>query len=306
MKPMGGSEILYLNMLKHVGTDWNDRVNLILSFCFPEQIQKNKINVMWQHLNSNEEACAGMKDPAFVEQLDYLLFVSHWQYNRFKQEFNIPAYKSIVIKNAVEPIPYVEKSKTGKIKLVYTSTPWRGLDILLNALLLMDRDDIELDIFSSTRIYGDNFEKITEGMFDWLFEQARTQKNVRFHEYQPNEVVRNCVQQAHIFPYPSTFEETSCLSAIEAASAGCQIITSNLGALPETCNDWATYVPHGPNREILASRFAKELDQVIDNYWNEDNQASLVVQSKHYHKHWSWETRAKEWQTFFNTITRND
>jgi glycosyltransferase involved in cell wall biosynthesis len=306
MKPMGGSEILYLNMLKHVGTDWNERVNLILSFCFPEQIQKNKINVMWQHLNSNEEACAGMKDPAFVEQLDYLLFVSHWQYNRFKQEFNIPAYKSIVIKNAVEPIPYVEKSKTGKLKLVYTSTPWRGLDVLLNALLLMDRDDIELDIFSSTRIYGDNFEKITEGMFDWLFEQARTQKNVRFHEYQPNEVVRNCVQQAHIFPYPSTFEETSCLSAIEAASAGCQIITSNLGALPETCNDWATYVPHGPNREILASRFAKELDQVIDNYWNEDNQASLVVQSKHYHKHWSWETRAKEWQTFFNTITRND
>jgi len=306
MKPMGGSEILYLNMLKYVGTSWSDRVNLILSFCFPEQIQPGKINVMWQHLNSNEESCFGMKDLKFVEQLDYLIFVSHWQFNKFKQEFNIPAYKSVIIRNAVEPIPFVKKTNTGKLRLVYTSTPWRGLDVLLNALLLLNRDDVELDIFSSTKIYGDHFEKITTGQFDWLFQQAKTQKNVKFHEYQPNDVVRNCVQQAHIFPYPSTFEETSCLSAIEAASAGCQIVTTNLGALPETCNDWATYIPHGPNREVLASRFAVELEKAINNYWDEENQNSLLAQSTHYHKYWSWETRAKDWQTFFNTITNHE
>jgi len=304
MKPMGGSEILYLNMLKHVGSEWSDQINLILSFCFHEQIDPNKINVVWQHLNTNEEICVGMKDPTFVEAIDYFIFVSHWQFNKFKQEFNVPAYKSIVLRNAVEPIPFVEKSKTGKLKLVYTSTPWRGLDVILKSLMILDRDDVELDVFSSTKIYGEHFVKITQGQFDWLFDHARTQKNVNFHEYQPNDIVRACVQQAHIFPYPSTFEETSCLSAIEAATAGCQILTTNLGALPETCNDWATYVPHGPNREVLAERFAIELEKTINNYWNEANQQQLIAQSHHYHNYWSWERRANEWSNFFNTITK--
>jgi glycosyltransferase involved in cell wall biosynthesis len=303
MKPMGGSEILYLNMLKHVGEDWSDKVNLILSFCFHEQIDPNKINVVWQHLNTNEEACAGMADQSFIDKVDYFIFVSHWQYNKFKQDFNAPAYKSIILRNAVEPIPLVEKSKTGKLKLVYTSTPWRGLDVLLNSLLILNRDDIELDIFSSTKIYGEHFVKITQGQFDWLFDQAKNQKNVNFHEYQPNNVVRDYVQNAHIFPYPSTFEETSCLSAIEAASAGCQIVTSNLGALPETCNDWATYIPHGPYRDVLANRFAIELEKTINNYWKDSNQEHLTTQSAHYHKYWSWERRSKEWRDFFNTIT---
>ncbi len=304
MKPMGGSEILYLNMLKYVGTEWANKVNLILSFCGHEHIQQGKLNVIWQHLNTNEDICFGLKDQTFAEKVDYHIFVSHWQFNKFRQEYNVPAYKSVVLRNAVEPIPYIEKSRTGKLKLVYTSTPWRGLDVILKALLILDRDDLELDVFSSTKIYGDHFERITAGQFDWLFDAARNQKNVNFHEYQPNSVVRKYVEQAHIFPYPSTFEETSCLSAIEAASAGCQILTTNLAALPETCNDWAIYVPYGPNREVLANRFAIELEKVANNYWNEENQQRLQNQSSHYHQFWSWENRANEWRQFFNTITQ--
>jgi UDP-glucose:(glucosyl)LPS alpha-1,2-glucosyltransferase len=302
MKPLGGSEILYFNLLKYVGTDWQKNVNLILSFCFHEQIQPDKINVVWQHLNTNEEVCVGMKDPAFIDKVDYFVFVSHWQFAKFKQEFNVPAYKSVIIRNAVEPIPFIEKSNTGKLKLVYTSTPWRGLDVILKSLMILDRDDVELDIFSSTKIYGEHFEKITQGQFDWLFDHARNQKNVNFHEYQPNDVVRDYVQQAHIFPYPSTFEETSCLSAIEAATAGCKILTTNLGALPETCNDWADYVPHGPNRDVLANRFAIELEKTIDNYWKLETQEHIRAQSNHYHKNWSWQKRAGEWSNFFNQI----
>lgn len=302
MKPMGGSEILYYNLLKYVGKDWQEKINLILSFCFPEQIQSNKINVVWQHLNTNEEVCYGMKDPSFVDAVDYFVFVSHWQFAKFKQEYQVPAYKSVIIRNAVEPISYVEKTKNGKLKLVYTSTPWRGLDVILKSLMILDRDDLELDVFSSTKIYGEHFEKITKGQFDWLFDHARNQKNVNFYEYQPNDVVRNCVQQAHIFPYPSTFEETSCLSAIEAASAGCRILTTNLGALPETCNDWADYIPHGPNRDVLANRFAVELEKTVNTYWTDQVQEHLKNQSRHYHQYWSWQRRAQEWQDFFNLI----
>jgi len=302
MNPMGGSEILYLNMLKHVGTDWQDRVNLILSSCDHAKIDPNKINVVWQHLNTNEEQVALMADPAFVERVDYFVFVSHWQYNKFRQVFNVPAYKSIVIKNAIEPIQFMPR-REGKTKLIYTSTPWRGLDILLDAFELLDRTDIELDVYSSSKIYGDHFEKITQGRFDELFERTKNTLGVNFHEYQPNHVVRAALQQAHIFAYPSIFEETSCLAAIEAAAAGCLQVTTSHGALPETCSDWAYMVPVGMNhRQVLASRFARELDLAMAEYWKVSTQYHIHRQSTHYNHYWSWEQRKLEWQQFFSTI----
>jgi hypothetical protein len=92
------------------------------------------------------------------------------------------------------------------------------LDILLDSFELLGRTDVELDVYSSAKIYGDHFVKITQGRFDELFERTRTTPGVTFHEYQPNEVVRSALQRAHIFAYPSIFEETSCLAAIEAAA----------------------------------------------------------------------------------------
>ena len=137
-------------------------------------------------------------------------------------------------------------------------------------------------MFSSTTIYGPNFEKSVQGQFDWIWDLCKTTPGVNYHGYQPNEVVRDYISKAHIFSYPNTFEETSCIAAIEALTAGCQVITSGYGALPETCGDWATYIPYGPNRELMAQRFAYELNTAINNYWSSENQEKLKLQSQHY------------------------
>jgi len=303
MKPMGGSEIMYYTMSELVEPGWEKDVNLILSFCNKEQIDPTKKNVVWQQLNCNEESIAGMADPAFVEKVDYFVWVSYWVYEQYRKKYNVPAYKSIIIRNATQPVEFKERSKD-KIKLVYTSTPWRGLDILVNAFKMLNRDDVELDVFSSTKIYGPNFEKITEGQFDWVWDLCKTTPGVNYHGYQTNDVVRDYVSNAHIFSYPNTFEETSCIAAIEALTAGCQVVTSGYGALPETCGDWATYIPFGPNREVMAERFAYELNKAIDNYWTDENQENLRLQSQHYNKHHTWPVRAKEWQEFLNRIRK--
>jgi len=62
-------------------------------------------------------------------QLIFLLFVSHWQYNRFREKFNIPEYKCFVIKNATHAFKEDRINTAGRIKLIYTSTPWRGLSV---------------------------------------------------------------------------------------------------------------------------------------------------------------------------------
>lgn len=301
-KPLGGSELAYYTLAEKLEPGWDQNINLILSFCYPQNLIPNKINVIWQQLNWNEDSVANMANDDFVKSVDYFAWVSHWQYDRFRNKFNIPAYKSIILKNATPSVEFQERSRTGKLKLIYTSTPWRGLDIVLEAFRLLNRDDIELDIYSSTKIYGPNFEKITEGQFDWLFDIARNMPNVNYHGYAPNALVRQAVNNSHIFAYPSTFEETSCISAIEALTSGCRIVTTNYGALPETCGDWATYVPYGPNRQVLAERYATVLNYEINMYWSNYIQQHIRDQNAHYNKFWSWETRLQEWNSFFKSI----
>lgn len=303
MKPMGGSELMYYTMADMIEPGWDQDINLILSFCNWQQIDPNRKNVIWQQLNCNEESIAAMADPKFVEKVDYFVWVSYWVYEQYRKKFNVPAYKSIIIRNATQPVEFKERSKD-KIKLVYTSTPWRGLDILVNAFKKLGRDDVELDVFSSTKIYGPNFEKITEGQFDWVWDLCKTTPGVNYHGYADNATVRKYVSEAHIFSYPNTFEETSCIAAIEALTAGCQVVTTGYGALPETCGDWATYIPYGPNRDMMADRFAFELNKAIDNYWTEENQAKLRLQNQHYNAHHTWPVRIKEWQDFFNRIRK--
>jgi glycosyltransferase involved in cell wall biosynthesis len=303
MKPLGGSELMYYTVDKLLKTGWQDKVNLVLSFCDPKLLDPNKKNIVWQQLNTDEETVALMKDPKFVDQVDAFVWVSYWQYEKFRKEFKVPAYKSTIIRNASQPCQWIPREK-GKFKLVYSSTPWRGLDVLIKAIKILNRPDIELDVFSSTKIYGPAFEKQTQGQFEWLWDECRNTPGVTYHGYQPNEIVRDTVKKAHIFSYPNTFEETSCIAAIEALIAGCKVVTTGYGALPETCGEWADYVPYGPNRDVLAERFAHSLNRAINQYYTPSTQELLRRQNEYYNGFYSWNTRIVEWQGLIDRLSR--
>lgn len=303
-KPAGGSELIYNSLIQHVGSAWSSKVNLILSACDPALVDPNKINVLWQHLNVDQDNVILMADKDFVNSIDYFVYVSHWQYEQFRRAFNVPEHKSFVIKNATDAFDYVPKIKTDKIKLLYTSTPWRGLDVLLAAIDILNRDDIELDVYSSTIIYGSNFYASTNDQYKQLFDQAKSMNNVNYMGYSTNAGIRKAVQSTNILSYPCVFEETSCISVIEAASAGCQIVTTNYGALYETAAEWATYVPYNSDRNQLAIDYASTLNHCIDNFWSDQNQSQLKMQTAYYNKFWSWATRSTEWREFFDRISK--
>ncbi len=46
--------------------------------------------------------------------------------------------------------------------MIYHSTPWRGLNVLLGAMQLVKNKDITLDVYSSTKIYGDEFKEAND------------------------------------------------------------------------------------------------------------------------------------------------
>lgn len=297
MHPIGGTEILQNNLTKHVGVDWQQKVNLLISACRPEFIDPTKINVVWQHLAYDQGAIIGMAYPEFIKQIDHFVYVSNWQLTEFSKRFNIHHSNNHVIKNAIEPIEFIEKP-TDKIRLIYTSMPNRGLEILLNAFDIINRNDVELIIYSSNAIYGKNYAQ--QNNHNHLFHRCKMHPNIIYKGYALNQVVRKALQSSHILAYPSTYEETSCLSAIEAGSAGCKIVTTNLGALPETCKNWATMVDYhyGDDLELLTKRYAEVLNNEINHY----NIDLIKKQSDWFNETYSWYNRAIEWKDFFNKL----
>ena len=304
MNPYGGTEIQLEYLHKYVSKDLLNKVQITTSVPEKDKLVINKSNVLWVHNSYDQPNVQYMRDRKYVDSVDYFIYVSNWQYNKFREQFQIPEYKSFVIKNATHAFDPVEKQKTDKIKILYSSTPWRGLAILVKAIEILNktRDDFIVDIHSSTKIYGSKFEELEKDKFETLFELCRNTKNVNFKGYTFNGEVRKSLEDTHIYAYPSIFEETSCLAVIEAMSAGCHVVTTNYGALPETCGEFATMIEFDSSASNLIERYAETLNSVLDNYKQNMYKEDLEMQVKYYNKYYSWETRVQEWRNFLNYV----
>jgi UDP-glucose:(glucosyl)LPS alpha-1,2-glucosyltransferase len=296
----GGTELLRLGLSKHTTIDERD-INIILCNADYSQVKFSKKNILWQHNNYSDDSVAGMSDKSFMKAVDATVYVSHWQYEKFRYLFQVPTENSFIIRNAIEPIEFKEKPKD-KIKLIYTSTPFRGLELLLDSFEALGRDDVELDVYSSSIVYGTGYQKHTEGQFDALFKRAANTKGVNYMGYAENSEVKKALQEAHIFAYPSIFEETACLSMIEAGAAGLSMVTTDIGALPETGSMYANMIPIQSDEKTLKQNYTRALNNAIDSYWEISVQDKLKEQSEFFNKYYNWETRAKQWEQLFDSL----
>jgi len=300
---LGGSENQLRLLLKHLPDESFKDINLILNNTNHDLIEKNKINVLWmQHFVNQEEAKnLGSKD--YVNKLDYIVFNSNWNFEKFQYQFKIPESKSLVIKNAIEKIDFHEKPKD-KINLVYHTTPWRGLIHLLKIFKRLNLQNTELNICSSTIIYGKKFDSILGKKYENIFEECKNTKNVNYLGFVENNKIIELLKNMHIYSFPSIWPETSCISAIEAMAAGCEIVTSNLGALYETCAPFATFVGFDSNFDNFEKKYQKALEHSVKNFWSKENQKKIRFQQEVINLTYSWTVRSKEWISFLEEARR--
>ena len=295
----GGSENQLRLLLKYLPDESFKDINLILNNANHDLIEKDKINVLWMHhfVNQKEAQNLGSKD--FVDKLDWIVFNSNWNFEKYVYQFKIPENKSLVIKNAIEKIHFQKKPKK-KINLIYHTTPWRGLVHLLKVFKKLNLENVELNICSSTIIYGKKFDSALGKKYKTIFDECKNTRNVNYFGFQKNEKIIELLQKMHIFAYPSIWPETSCITAIESMAAGCEVVTTNLGALYETCAPFGTLVGFDRNFENLEKKYSKALTNSIKNYWSEKNQQKLKLQSETINATYSWNLRSIEWKTFFD------
>lgn len=297
----GGSENQLRLLFKYVPDEYFKGINLILNNANPSLLEKDKINVLWMQHFVNQEEAKNLGSKEFVDRLDYIIFNSHWNFEKFQYQFKIPENKSIVIRNAVEKIEHHEKPKD-KINLIYHTTPWRGLENLLNIFKKMNLKNVELNVCSSTEIYGKKFSEKYDQKYKSIFDECKNSNNINYLGYLDNTKIIELLKKMHIYSFPSIWPETSCISAIESMAAGCNMVTTSLGALYETCSPFGKFVTFDGNFHNLDDKFQIKLNECIENYWSNENQELLKLQVDTINRTYSWEERSKEWIFFLKNL----
>jgi len=305
MNPIGGTELQYNLLCKYVDSELLNKFQITTSVPEKHELSKTKINILWvQNSYDQPNLVPWFQDKSNHHKYDWYVFNSHWCAEKYRMVFQVPSEKCVVIKNAIDKFPtFIKDYKKGDpINLVFTSTPWRGLSVLLGAMQLVKNPLIKCHVYSSTKIYGSEFEKKTDDLYKPLFEQAEKLPNVVYKGYATNAEILHNMKDYHIFAYPNIWEETSCIAAIEALAFGLHPIVTNYGALYETCSEWPTYVQYNRNYKTLAASFAYAIDGIADQLHTDGMKELQKSQMAFYKKFYNWENRKHEWTQFLTGV----
>lgn len=273
-------------------------------FNYPSKADFSKSMIYWNQLSYDQDAVRMLEYAENISRIDNFVFVSHWQAEAFRKIYRIPGEKTHVIKNACIGIPERTIEKKERLKICYTSTPWRGLDVLLKAWEILSPENCELHIFSSCKIYGEEFSSSEEQKYEYLYEWCNRLPNVVYRGSIPNESLRQELVEFDMLAYPCTFEETSCIAVIDALCAGLRVVTSAIGALPETTEGWARIYSYIESREEHAKIFSEVLSEEIDSMLSGSLVESLNSQRHEYSKRWHWDSRIEEWKSLLKKIEK--
>ena len=293
---MGGTELLTMELFKRLPKEYKDYFQFVVSRV---NDLEEKPRLYWIHDLALDPSHSLLTKPGGMNFFEKLIFVSHWQQQQFNTLLNIPYSNGVVIKNAIDPISEHQKNKTDTLQLMYCSTPQRGLDVLLTALDMLERTDFHLHVFSSFKIYG--WDQNDEP-FEPLFDKCKSDDRITYYGSVPYDELRQHWTNMHILAYPSTWQETSCRVAMEAMSAHCAVVTSNWGALPETCGEFGYVYPYTEDKLEHAERFADALEDVMDEYWSDETQKNLDNAQEYSYTHYSWSKRIKQWTYFLDNL----
>jgi UDP-glucose:(glucosyl)LPS alpha-1,2-glucosyltransferase len=273
----------------------------------PSRIRKldpDKIRVFYGHDLPNDPESKPLADNGW-QKFHRLVFVSHWQQQAYINHFNIPWSKTVVLQNAIDPLTNIHAEDIkppDKIRIIYHTTPHRGLNILVSVFekLAEDfKDKIHLDVYSSFEIYG---WKERDEPFQELFQKIKDHPQMSYHGTVSNEEVRAALVKAHIFAYPSTWPETSCICLMEAMSAGLLCVHPNYAALPETAANLTWMYQWHENQNAHAQIFYEMMKEAINHIGKTEQDPKIRMASEYANIFYGKQLRTQQWLNFLRSI----
>lgn len=264
--------------------------------------------ILWNQHAHDQPAILGLHEKEERDFYSLYALISDWQSMNFIDKFSLDKRKIEIFRNAISPVfenmfddkLSILKSKKDQITLGYTSTPFRGLELLVDIFPIIQQHfpDVKLKIFSSMKVYQVT-EDEDKARFGKLYESLDHLEGVEYIGSISQPELAKELKKISVLVYPNTFPETSCIAVMEAMASGCHIVTSDLGALPETTAGFATLIPIDNDLHQFKIRFAEAVIDYISRL-KQDNPEKIAFdlneQIDYCHKYYTWHIRSKEWE----------
>lgn len=274
---------------------------VVLPIATPEEEAVARImqTIVWMHvpslhLEQRPDVMIYFKDPEIMANTKAYIFQSEFHRRDMIKAFGLPEEKTFVLNNTFDPIANVKKPKD-KVNLVYMQQTSRGLDILVEAFKSIKDENITL------KIHGCTCSECSWGKMDNI---VIDDPRISLEGFVSREQYVKTLQRSHLLVYPCTFEETAGISLMEAMSAGIKIVTTDLGAIPETTLGHAKLIKKFPrleeDQELLrdwhVKRFRREIKKAVKII--RKGKFDPSEQIAHVSRVFGWESVKQQWIDF--------
>lgn len=294
----GGTELMKHALRDRLDPELLEHIQIFVSRVH-EPLSENHVRILWLHDLAEDPENKHLENDGW-KKFHKLVFASNWQMRGYIERFNIPWSHCVVMQNAITPIDYdfdKDKDRENGIRLIYHTTPHRGLQLLVPVFQKLKEEfpNLTLDVYSSFKAYGwDDRDK----QFEEIFKACRESDGIVYHGYVPNKDIRQALKTSHIYAYPNIWQETSCISLMEAMSAGVMTVHPNYGALYETAANWTTMYQYHEDASYHAGLFYNILKMTIEELTklsDESYKSKIGIQKSYADVFYNWEGRAQQW-----------
>ena len=257
-----------------------------------------KQTCLWGHDLGEDKMWNGFYEA--LPNIDKVVLLSEFHKHNVRMRFpKLNEEDIIVIKNGIDLGRYKDKPERKKGKCIYSSTPYRGLDVLLKVWPRIRKKvpHAELSIFSSIKVYGEFFD---DSPWEDLYNLAKRTEGVIYHGTVKQDRLAQEQMSSQLLLYPNTFAETCCCTAMENQLAGTPIISTKAGALPEVVGkDCGILLSGNPHSEEYQDAFVNAAVDLLtnENKWEEMHKACLN------NNQFGWKLMANKWINSFLKTT---
>lgn len=267
---------------------------------------KVKLSALWMH-----DIHAGLDPHGFMGEYDMVLTLSEYARETAQRYYpTVPKKRFVLTHNGIDTSLFQSEPKKEGYKVVYSSSPDRGLDKLFDYWPAIREicPEAELHIYYGfntwermAELRRDRASKIQIEFFRFRIEKLSKQ-GVFSHGRIGQMELTKAYLGASMWLYPTNFCETSCITAMEAQAAMALPIASKLGALVETVKQgWLVDPPN--SRVGYKEEFLGHVRDYVEHggaSWP-PIQAMLKMGREWACKEMGWEKVAKQWEDLFSS-----
>lgn len=168
-----------------------------------------------------------------------LLCLSNWQRQKNIQEYKLDKSLVKVVHNAIDLSLYEVKVEREPYRFIWTSSASRGLELCVDMFSEISKryPSSKLYIFANKEIISRNICLDNPGII--------------VRDRLPQRELATELAKSDVWLYPNHFEETYCISAVEAQAAGCLVCTNVHAGLIDTVADRGAVIKGKYNKEKL-------------------------------------------------------